>query len=148
MTTLETHYRKLENMYYSGPINRELYNGVQLSVSHERAEITQPIESKFFHAGQSLHGSVYFKLLDDAAYFAVQSTIQDFFILTTTFNIQLLRPVKSGTIKSIGTVTFKSKNLYIANAIIYDEKNREVARGSGTFMKSQLPLDEKLGYKQ
>ena len=148
MTTLETHYRKLENMYYSGPINRELYNGVQLSVSHERAEITQPIESKFFHAGQSLHGSVYFKLLDDAAYFAVQSTIQDFFILTTNFNIQLLRPVKSGTIKSIGTVTFKSKNLYIANAIIYDEKNREVARGSGTFMKSQLPLDEKLGYKQ
>ncbi len=146
MIILETHYRKLENMYHLGPINRELYKGVQLTVSHERAEIIQPIESKFFHAGQSLHGSVYFKLLDDAAYFAVQSIIQDAFIYTTTFNIQLLRPVKTGAIKAIGTVTFKSKNLFIADAVLFDEKNREVARGSGNFMKSQLELNESLGY--
>ena len=147
MTTLETHYRKLENMYHFGPINQELYKGVQLTVSYERAEIIQPIHPKFFHAGQSLHGSVYFKLLDDAAYFAVQSTIQDAFIYTTTFNIQILRPVKTETIKAIGQVTFKSKNLFIADAVLYNEKNREVARGSGTFMKSQLPLDEKNGYQ-
>lgn len=146
MTTLETHYRKLENMYHFGPINQELYKGVQLTVSHERAEITQPIESKFFHAGMSLHGSVYFKLLDDVAYFAVQSSILDAFIYTTTFSIQLLRPVKKGTIKAIGTVTFKSKNLFIADAVLYDDKNREVARGSGNFMKSQLELNESLGY--
>jgi len=146
MTALETHYRKLENMYYSGPINQELYKGVQLLVSHEKAVITQEINSKYFHAGQSLHGSVYFKLLDDAAYFAVQSIIQDAFIYTTTFNIQLLRPVKTGAIKAIGTVTFKSKNLFIADAVLYDEKNREVARGSGNFMKSQLELNESLGY--
>jgi uncharacterized protein (TIGR00369 family) len=148
MTTAEVHYKKLENMYYSGPINRELYKGVQLTVSHERAEITQQIEPKYFHAGQSLHGSVYFKLLDDAAYFAVQSIITDAFVYTTTFNIQILRPVKTRSVKAIGTVTFKSKSLYIADAVLYDEKNREVARGSGTFMKSQLPLDDKLGYQQ
>ena len=146
MTELEIHYKKLENMYYSGPINQELYKGVQLHVSHEKAVITQEITSKYFHAGQSLHGSVYFKMLDDAAYFAVQSIIQDAFIYTSTFNIQLLRPVKSGIIKAVGTVTFQSKNLCIADAILYDEKNREVARGSGTFMKSVFPLDEKLGY--
>lgn len=146
MSAIETHYRKLENMYYSGPINQELYKGVQLLVSHEKAVITQEITSKYFHAGQSLHGSVYFKLLDDAAYFAVQSIIQDAFIYTTTFNIQLLRPVKTGAIKAIGTVTFKSKNLFIADAVLFDEKNREVARGSGNFMKSQLELNESLGY--
>ena len=146
MSAIETHYRKLENMYYSGPINQELYKGVQLLVSHEKAVITQEITSKYFHAGQSLHGSVYFKLLDDAAYFAVQSIIQDAFIYTTTFNIQLLRPVKIGAIKAIGTVTFKSKNLFIADAVLFDEKNREVARGSGNFMKSQLELNESLGY--
>jgi uncharacterized protein (TIGR00369 family) len=146
MTSFETHYRKLENMYYSGPINQEIYKGVQLIVSHEKAEITQEITSNFFHAGQSLHGSVYFKLLDDASYFAVQSVVQDFFIYTSTFNIQLLRPVKSGIIKAIGNVTFKSKNLFMAEAILFDEKNREVARGIGTFLKSQYLLDEKLGY--
>lgn len=148
MTTAENHFKKLENMYYSGPINREIYLGVQLNVSLEKAEIIQQIEPKYFHAGQSLHGSVYFKLLDDAAYFAVQSIITDAFVYTTTFNIQILRPVKTGSVKAIGKVTFKSKNLYIADAVLYDHKNREVARGSGTFMKSQLPLDDKLGYQQ
>ena len=146
MIASETHFRKLENMYYSGPINQELYKGVQLVVSHEKAEITQEIISNFFHAGQSLHGSVYFKLLDDASYFAVQSIIQDYFIYTSTFNIQLLRPVNTGIIKAVGNVTFKSKNLFMAEAILFDEKNREVARGNGTFMKSQHLLDEKLGY--
>lgn len=146
MTSFETHYRKLESMYYSGPINQELYKGVQLIVSHEKAEITQEITSNFFHAGQSLHGSVYFKLLDDASYFAVQSVVQDFFIYTSTFNIQLFRPVKTGSIKAVGNITFKSKNLFMAEAILFDEKNREVARGIGTFLKSQHLLDEKLGY--
>lgn len=146
MSSFETHYRKLENMYYSGPINQELYKGVQLIVSHEKAEITQEITSNFFHAGQSLHGSVYFKLLDDASYFAVQSIVQDYFIYTSTFNIQLFRPVKTESIKAVGNITFKSKNLFMAEAILFDEKNREVARGIGTFLKSQHLLDEKLGY--
>jgi uncharacterized protein (TIGR00369 family) len=144
----QEHYTKLKNMYVSGSINQELYDSAQIEVTFEQAIITQQIEPKYFHAGQSLHGSVYFKLLDDAAYFAVQSIITDAFVYTTTFNIQILRPVKTGSVKAIGKVTFKSKNLYIADAVLYDHKNREVARGSGTFMKSQLPLDDKLGYQQ
>ena len=102
---------------------------------------------KYFHAGNSLHGSVYFKMLDDAAYFAVNSIVLDSFVYTTSFNIQILRPVKIGRIKAVGELKFKSKNLFIADAILYDEKNREVARGSGNFMKSGLILDETIGYK-
>jgi uncharacterized protein (TIGR00369 family) len=142
----QEHYTKLKNMYVAGSINQEIYDSAHIEVNFEYAEITLQIEPKYFHAGRSLHGSVYFKLLDDGAYFSVQSIILDAFIYTTTFNIQLLRPVKTGTIKAIGTVTFKSKNLFIADAVLYDDKNREVARGSGNFMKSQLELNESLGY--
>ncbi len=143
----QEHYIKLQHMYLFGSINKELYDTVQIEVNQEKAKISLEVASKYFHAGNSLHGSVYFKMLDDAAYFAVNSIVFDSFFYTTSFNIQILRPVKTGTITAIGTVKFKSKNLFIADAVLYDEKNREVARGSGSFMKSGLALDETIGYK-
>ena len=88
-----------------------------------------------------------FTMLDDAAYFAVNSQITDSFVYTTSFHIQILRPVKTGIIKAIGTVQFVSRNLFIGDAILYDSKGREVARGTGNFMKSGLALDESLGYR-
>ena len=145
--THQDHYIKLQNMYISGAINKELYDTVHIEVSQEEAKISMQVEPKYFHAGNSLHGSVYFKMLDDAAYFAVSSIIFDSFVYTTSFHIQILRPVKTGILKAIGTVKFKSKNLFIADAILYDEKNREVARGSGNFMKSGIVLDKAIGYK-
>ncbi|WP_353086681.1 PaaI family thioesterase [Flavobacterium sp.] len=143
----ETHYRKLENMYHSGPINQKSFPDVQLTVSEGRAEITMTVQHDYFHAGQSLHGSVYFKMLDDAAYFAVNSQITDSFVYTTSFHIQILRPLKTGVITAIGTVQFVSRNLFIGDAVLYDAKGREVARGTGNFMKSGLALDESLGYQ-
>lgn len=143
----QEHFTKLQNMYLSGLINKELYDSVQIEVTSEKAEISMQVEPKYFHAGNSLHGSVYFKMLDDAAYFAVNSIVQDSFVYTTSFNIQILRPVKVGKIKAVGELKFKSKNLFIADAILYDEKNREVARGSGNFMKSGIALNENIGYK-
>ena len=145
--THQEHYIKLQNMYLSGSINKELYDTVQIEVSQEEAKISMQVEPKYFHAGNSLHGSVYFKMLDDAAYFAVNSIIFDSFVYTTSFHIQILRPVKNGTITAVGTLQFKSKTLFIADAVLYDEKNREVARGSGNFMKSGIALNNAIGYK-
>ena len=145
---MEDHYRKLERMYlHSAPINVEVYKGIELTVSNERAELTLPVEPKFFHAAHSLHGSVYFKMLDDAAFFAVNSIVQDVFVYTVTFNTQMLRPVTGGIIRSIGELKFKSTNLFIADSTLYDENNKVVGRGSGSFMKSKIALTEEIGYK-
>ncbi len=143
----QTHFTKLENMYLSGKINQELYKSVAIVVKEKSTTITMQVDESYFHAGNSLHGSVYFKMLDDAAYFAVNSVVTDSFVYTTSFNIQILRPVKSGKITAVGELKFASKNLFIADAILYDEKNREVARGSGNFMKSGIMLSEEIGYK-
>jgi uncharacterized protein (TIGR00369 family) len=83
-------------MYLSGKINQELYKSVTITVKEKSATITMQVDESYFHAGNSLHGSVYFKMLDDAAYFAVNSVVTDSFVYTTSFNIQILRPVKSG----------------------------------------------------
>jgi len=143
----EIHFRKLERMYLSAPVNNHLYNGITIAISDQQAELTLKIEEKFFHAANAIHGSVYFKMLDDAAFFAVNSIVKDVFVYTVSFNVQLLRPVSSGIIKSIGELKFKSSNLFIADSTLLDENNKLVGRGSGNFMKSKIELTQEIGYQ-
>ena len=143
----EIHFRKLERMYLSAPLNNHLYNGITITISEQKAELTLKIDEKFFHAAKAIHGSVYFKMLDDAAFFAVNSIVKDFFVYTVSFNVQLLRPVSSGIIKSIGELKFKSSNLFIADSALFDENNKLVGRGSGNFMRSKIELTQEIGYK-
>ena len=147
MNEAADHFKKLERMYLSAPVNNELYKGITISISNEKAELTLKVESKFFHAANAIHGSVYFKMLDDAAFFAVSSIIQDVFVYTVSFNTQLLRPVANGVIKSIGELKFKSNNLFIADSVLFDENNKLVGRGSGNFMRSKIALTPEIGYK-
>jgi uncharacterized protein (TIGR00369 family) len=147
MERQEIHFRKLERMYLSAPLNTQLYNGITITISDQKTELTLRIDEKFFHAANAIHGSVYFKMLDDAAFFAVNSIVNDVFVYTVSFNIQLLRPVSSGIIKSFGELKFKSSNLFIADSTLLDENNKLVGRGSGNFMRSKIELTEEIGYK-
>lgn len=146
MNSTESHYRKLERMYLSAPFNKEIYNGIQIAISNEKAELSMPVSEKFFHAASAIHGSIYFKMLDDAAFFAVNSVVQDVFVYTVSINVQLLRPVSSGIIKSVGELKFKSTNLFIADAVMFDDKGKVAGRASGNFMRSKIELNEKIGY--
>lgn len=140
------HYRRLEAMYLAAPINQKVYSGVSISVSHGGAEIHHKVDPTFFHGGASLHGSVYFKLLDDAAFFAAGSIITDEFILTVSFQIQIVRPVTSGVLKAVGVIEKPGNQLLIASATLFDERGRKVAFGHGQFMKSGKLLADTAGY--
>lgn len=137
---MSTHYRKLERMYHAAPVN-QLYQPT-LQVSKGRAVMTMEVKEQLFHAANALHGSVYFKALDDAAYFAVNSLVTDCFVVTVSFNIYLLRPVCSGMLRAEGEVTSASSQLYVADAVLYLDDDQVVARGSGSFMRSRVRLDE------
>lgn len=142
----ETHFKKLERMYLSAPIQK-FYVTTTVNISHERAEIGLIVEDKYFHAANAIHGSIYFRLLDDAAFFAASSVVEDVFVLTMSFNINLLRPVSSGWIKSIGTLKFRSRNLLVAESTLYNEQDKPIAFGTGNFMKSRIALSQEIGYK-
>jgi uncharacterized protein (TIGR00369 family) len=141
------HFRKLEQMYLKANLNQEIYKTTTVSIEEKKAQIQLTIEPKYFHALGAIHGSVYFKLLDDAAFFAVNSIVEDVFVLTTNFNINFTRPVNKGVITSVGKVKFKSKNLFIAESTLIDEDDREIAFGIGHFAKSKIKLTPEIGYK-
>ena len=143
--TKEEHYRKLERMYTSSPMNK--YYSPTIRVSEGLAEVYIKIRQDFFHPAGAINGSVYFKALDDAAFFAVNSLVQDVFMLTVSFNVYLTRPVSEGEIKATGRVVHRSRNLFVADAELIDEGGRALARGSGAFMRSSVPLSSKLGYE-
>ncbi|MCZ4409826.1 PaaI family thioesterase [Cryomorphaceae bacterium 1068] len=138
----ESHFKKLEELFHSAKINRIPFEGMTLKVSEGAAEITYPVSSDFFHKMEALHGSVYFKMLDDAAYFAVNSIVPEYFVVTTSFSIDLLRPVTGGTLSAKGTLSFTSKNLWVAEAVLLDERGRKIAIGKGRFVKSRFILSE------
>ncbi|MEP2508899.1 MAG: PaaI family thioesterase [Reichenbachiella sp.] len=143
----QQHYDKLERMYLGANVNTQIFDTTTVRISERKAEIGLIVTEKYFHALGAMHGSVYFKLLDDAAFFAVNSIVTDAFVLTTSFNINLIRPVSSGKIKAIGQVRFESKNIYTAESTLYNEAGKEIAFGTGNFAKSKIGLTEEIGYK-
>ena len=140
----EGHFRKLERMYLSAPINK--FYSPEVEISQGQAVIQTEVKPEFFHAAGSLHGSVYFKLLDDAAFFAVNSLVKDFFVLTVSFNIYLTRPVTKGILIAQGQVVSRSVNYYVAESVL-TVNDKEVARGSGSFMRSKIELAGVDSYK-
>lgn len=141
------HFEKLERMYLTAPLNQEVYTTTTIKIGEGKAEIGWQVSGKLFHAMGALHGSAYFKMLDDAAFFAANSLVEDVAVLTTNFNIQLVRPVQQGSLKAQGRVRFKSSRLWIAESTLYNDEGKEVAFGTGHFMKSKLTLSAAMGYK-
>jgi len=63
----------------------------------------------FITPAHAMHGSVYFKCLDDAAFFAANSIVQEVFVLTVTFNVVLLRPVAAGALRQSANCVHSTK---------------------------------------
>ena len=140
---MSIHNRKLERMYLTAPVN-ELYRPT-IEISNGQATVEFAVRHEFFHAAGALHGSVYFKALDDSAFFAAASLVPDHFVLTVSFTVYFTRPVSKGRLRAEGRVTSQTTNLLVAESVLSNE-GREVGRGSGMFLPSKIELSPDLGY--
>jgi uncharacterized protein (TIGR00369 family) len=141
---MSSHYSKLERMYLSAPINALFEPTIEIGKGVATVEFD--VRPGHFHAAGALHGSVYFKGLDDSAFFAAASVVPSHFVLTVSFNTYFTRPVSRGRLRAEGRVVSQSRSLLVAESVLYNE-DREVARGSGTFVPSKIELSSELGYR-
>jgi uncharacterized protein (TIGR00369 family) len=132
-------------MYLSAPVNE--YYAPEIHISKGQAQVSIPVRTDFFHAADAVHGAVYFKLLDDSSFFAANSLVEDVFVLTVSYNVYFTRPISEGVMKATGKVVQASHRLIIAESVVVDSRKREIARGSGTFLRSKIKLTEEIGYK-
>ena len=105
-----------------------------------------PAGEHLYHAAGAVHGSAYFKLLDDASFFAASSLVEDVFVLTVSFNLYLVRPVTAGELRAEGRVVTRTGRLLFTEAILRDASGVELARGSGVFTLSKTALTPAIGY--
>lgn len=141
----EGHYSKLERAYSTAP-NNDFYTP-RLKISEGQAEVIIPILKNHYHFFGAAHGSVYFKALDDAAFFSANSLEFERILLTSNLNVYLTKPIKSGEMKAIGKVVHRTRSSFLSEALLYNSKNEIIGKGIGSFVKSQRLLTEIEGYK-
>jgi acyl-coenzyme A thioesterase PaaI-like protein len=85
-------------------------------------------------------------MLDDAAFYAANSLVSDRFLLTTAFNLFFTRPIVAGDVIAEGRWISGKRRVLVAEARLIDAAGEEAARGTGTFMRSHIPLATLPGY--
>ncbi|KOF03776.1 hypothetical protein OB69_04205 [Roseivirga seohaensis subsp. aquiponti] len=141
MNDLE-HYKRLERLFDSAPLNQGIFAGSELKVSDREATLELAIGSQYFHAANAMHGAIYFKLLDDSAYFASASVEKTFFLLTKSYTIHFRRPVFEDRLKAIGKVISVNQKEIISSSEIYNQEGKLVAHGEGVFVRGPKRLEE------
>jgi uncharacterized protein (TIGR00369 family) len=141
----EQHYRALERLYASAPVNAKFASHLNIP-GEGRAQLTFTVSPEDYHAAGAAHGTIYFKMLDDAAFYAANSLVTDRFLLTTSFNLHFTKPVRAGTVTAEGRWVTGKRRVFVAEARLVDAEGDEIGRGTGTFMRSRIPLSSLPGY--
>ena len=128
----DAHFARLVRMYAGAPINTTVPS--RLEVERGRAVVTIDVSDALFHAAGSLHGSIYFKALDDAAFFAANSVEREGFTVTARFEVELLAPVVAGPLRAVGTLDRSEGRKHWASSELFDGTGRLAGRGRGLFV--------------
>jgi len=139
------HHRALEAMYQAAPINA--FYKPTMDVDDGTAVIRIDLDAKYHHAAGAVHGSVYFKMLDDAAFFAANSLEDEVFVLTSSFTTYFTRPVVDGVFTARGHVVDQTRTQFVAEAVVENADGKIVGRGNGVFVRSKMKLSDQPGYR-
>lgn len=142
----EAHLRALEALYDAAPINGLFRSRLSLPEAGQSV-IRFTVQPDSFHAAGAAHGTLYFKMLDDAAFYAANSLVSDRFLLTTAFNLHFTKPMRMGDARADGRWVSGRRRVFVAEARIVDADGEECARGTGTFMRSHMALSGLDGYR-
>lgn len=139
------HWRALEGLYGSAPINNQFRSRLEIA-GEGHARIRFLIDESCFHAAGAAHGTIYFKMLDDAAFYAANTLVTDRFLLTTSFNLHFTKPVRQGEVVAEGRWVSGRRRVLVAESRLIDAEGEEIGRGTGTFMRSRIALSGLEGY--
>lgn len=139
------HFRALESLYRHAPVNRLFESRLEIA-GPGVARIAFEVDERHFHAAGAAHGTLYFKMMDDAAFYACNSLVSDRFLLTTAFNLNFTRPLRGGPVVAEGRWVSGKRRVFVGEARLLDADGEEAARGTGTFMRSHIPLSSLDGY--
>ena len=139
------HWRALESLYASAPVNGMFQSELYIT-GEGQSRIAFTVDEHCHHAAGAAHGTIYFKMLDDAAFYAANTLVTDRFLLTTSFNLHFTKPVRRGEVIAEGRWISGRRRVLVAESRLIDAEGEEIGRGTGTFMRSRITLSGLAGY--
>ena len=140
------HHRALERLYAAAPVNALFASKLEIT-GEGHARLTFTVDRAVYHAAGAAHGTIYFKMLDDAAFYAANSLVTDRFLQTTAFNLHFTKPIRTGPVVAEGRWVSGRRRVFVAEARLIDAEGDEIGRGTGTFMRSRIALSSLPGYR-
>lgn len=141
----QLHWRALEGLYASAPVNALFASELHI-LAEGQSRIEFMVDERCYHAAGAAHGTIYFKMLDDAAFYAANTLVTDRFLLTTSFNLHFTKPVRKGLVVAEGRWISGRRRVFVAESRLIDAEGEEIGRGTGTFMRSHIALSGLDGY--
>lgn len=134
----QEHYERLERIYLAAPYNEFHEPGIRVSAGE--ADVVIPIQDKLSHPA-GIPGTLILKAMNDSAAFAVNSLVERHYVLTASFEVSLTGTIPRQEIIARGRFVGMSGNKYLAESMLTDVDGKEIGRGEGAFVVSNIELD-------
>jgi uncharacterized protein (TIGR00369 family) len=110
-------------------------------------ESASRVDERVHHAASAAHGTIYFKMLDDAAFYAANAIVSDRFLLTTAFNLHFTKPVRAGESIAEGRWISGRRRVFIAESHLVDAEGDENRPRHRHLQRSHIALSGLAGYR-
>ena len=129
------------NEYLNHPMHHNM--DMKLEFKGGNATLSCAVTPSIINLVGIVHGAIYFKLMDDACFFAALSLNKSKFVATSDFNIHYLKPISEGRITAKASVIQKRKRFYLCEAKIFDDEDQLCSYGSGKFVEPKTQYSYK-----
>jgi len=98
-----------------------------------KAELHYEVRAEFTIPGNVVQGGIVAAMLDQTMAFSAKGALS-----TASLNVDIMRPVTGPKLRVKGRVTRKGRRIIFAEAVMLDEEDEVVARGTQTAVPVEL----------
>ncbi len=131
--------QELSQEYLIHPMHKDLDLSIDIGVG--KVSLVLMVQPNILNLVGIMHGSYYFKLMDDACFFAALSLKKSKFVATANFTIHYFRPASSGRLIAEAHVLEHFGKRYVCECVIKDEEGKKYGCGSGLFVEPKRTYD-------
>ncbi|RAP30762.1 thioesterase [Candidatus Marinamargulisbacteria bacterium SCGC AG-343-D04] len=134
-----------KDQFLTSYLNHEMHRNLdlRLEMNDGKSTLSCVISNTILNLVGIVHGAIYFKLMDDACFFAALSIENSHFVATADFNIHYIKPASKGRLTAYAHIVNHRKNRYLCACDIKNDAGELCAHGTGTFVEPKTKYSYK-----
>lgn len=112
-----------------------------MTISNGTADLTMSLGTEYEQALGSVHGMIFFKVVDETAFYAAQSLVPDVWLTTASVHMNITGPLSSGsTVAAHAQVLHQTRSSFIVESRVTNAAGDLVAQATVTMVRTKQPL--------